>query len=74
MLYGSSMFKILTSSHLLGGIGETAVPKRFLSMGFQFDGRPRLARGLAKWFVVAGELKGVMRAAIMNLPRVRRQD
>lgn len=40
------MSKILTSSQLLGEIGEAAVRKRFLSMGFQFDGRSRLEAGI----------------------------
>lgn len=36
------MSKILTSSQMLGEIGETAVRRRFLDLGFQFDGRSRL--------------------------------
>ncbi|MEL6502821.1 MAG: DUF4365 domain-containing protein [Pseudomonadota bacterium] len=40
------MSKIITSNQILGEIGETAAKKRFLSMGFQFDGRSRLEAGV----------------------------
>jgi hypothetical protein len=40
------MSKTITSSQLLGEIGETAVRVRFLKMGFQFDGRSRLEAGI----------------------------
>jgi hypothetical protein len=40
------MSKTITSSQLLGEIGETAVRLRFLNMGFQFDGRSRLETGV----------------------------
>lgn len=40
------MSKSITSSQLLGEIGETAVRLRFLNMGFQFDGRSRLEAGV----------------------------
>ncbi len=40
------MSKTITSSQLLGEIGETAVRLRFLNMGFQFDGRSRLEAGV----------------------------
>src|SRR5271168_3876596 len=40
------MSKTITSSQLLGEIGETAVRLRFLKMGFQFDGRSRLEAGV----------------------------
>lgn len=40
------MSKIITSSQLLGEIGEAAVRLRFLQMGFQFDGRSRLEAGV----------------------------
>ncbi|PWR21609.1 hypothetical protein DKG75_06300 [Zavarzinia compransoris] len=40
------MSKNITSSQLLGEIGETAVRLRFLNMGFQFDGRSRLEAGI----------------------------
>lgn len=40
------MSKIITSSQLLGEIGETAVRLRFLNIGFQFDGRSRLEAGV----------------------------
>lgn len=38
--------KTITSNQILGEIGETAVRGRFLSMGFQFDGRSRLEAGI----------------------------
>jgi len=40
------MSKTTTPSQLLGEIGEAAVRLRFLSMGFQFDGRSRLETGI----------------------------
>jgi len=40
------MSKTITSSQLLGEIGEAAVRLRFLTMGFQFDGRSRLEAGV----------------------------
>jgi len=40
------MSKILTANQMLGEIGETAVRRRFLDMGFQFDGRSRLEAGI----------------------------
>lgn len=40
------MAKILTSNQVLGEIGETAVRRRFLNIGFQFDGRSRLEAGI----------------------------
>lgn len=38
--------KRITPNQILGEIGETAVKGRFLSMGFQFDGRSRLEAGI----------------------------
>ncbi|MGO3932189.1 DUF4365 domain-containing protein [Rhodopseudomonas pseudopalustris] len=40
------MTKKITSSQLLGEIGETSVRLRFLHIGFQFDGRSRLEAGV----------------------------
>lgn len=40
------MTKILTPNQMLGEIGEAAVRRRFLDMGFQFDGRGRLEAGI----------------------------
>jgi len=40
------MAKKITSSQLLGEIGEAAVRLRFLTMGFQFDTRSRLEAGV----------------------------
>lgn len=40
------MSKKLTANQILGEIGENAVKGRFLSMGFQFDGRSRLEAGI----------------------------
>lgn len=40
------MNKILTPNQMLGEIGEAAVRRRFLDMGFQFDGRGRLEAGI----------------------------
>ncbi|MDC7812957.1 DUF4365 domain-containing protein [Sphingomonas koreensis] len=40
------MAKQLTANQILGEIGENAVRGRFLTMGFQFDGRSRLEAGI----------------------------
>lgn len=40
------MAKRITSSQLLGEIGEAAARLRFLNIGFQFDGRSRLEAGI----------------------------
>lgn len=40
------MQKTLTPNQLLGEIGEAAARLRFLTMGFQFDGRSRLEAGI----------------------------
>ncbi|ACB97309.1 DUF4365 domain-containing protein [Beijerinckia indica] len=40
------MAKKITDSQLIGELGEAAVRKRFLSMGFQFDLRGRLEAGI----------------------------
>lgn len=40
------MSKHITPNQLLGEIGEAAVRLRFLTMGFQFDGRSRLEAGI----------------------------
>lgn len=40
------MPKKITKSQLIGEIGESATKSRFLSMGFQFDGRSRLEAGI----------------------------
>lgn len=40
------MAKHLTANQILGEIGENAVRGRFLTMGFQFDGRSRLEAGI----------------------------
>lgn len=40
------MAKRITPSQLIGELGEAAVRKRFLSMGFQFDLRGRLEAGI----------------------------
>ena len=40
------MPKHITANQILGEIGETAVKGRFLSIGFQFDGRSRLEAGI----------------------------
>jgi hypothetical protein len=40
------MAKKITQSQLIGEIGEAAVRLRFLTMGFQFDGRSRLEAGV----------------------------
>jgi hypothetical protein len=40
------MSKKITSNQLLGEIGEAAVRLRFLTIGFQFDGRSRLEAGV----------------------------
>lgn len=46
MFYTQAMSKLITNSQILGELGETAVKKRFLTMGFQFDGRSRLEAGI----------------------------
>jgi hypothetical protein len=45
-LIRDGMAKTITSNQLLGEIGETAVRLRFLTIGFQFDGRSRLEAGV----------------------------
>ena len=40
------MSKKITANQILGEIGENAVKGRFLTMGFQFDGRSRLEAGV----------------------------
>ncbi|ODU67114.1 DUF4365 domain-containing protein [Sphingobium xenophagum] len=40
------MAKQLTANQILGEIGENAVRGRFLTIGFQFDGRSRLEAGI----------------------------
>ncbi|HZG09103.1 MAG TPA: DUF4365 domain-containing protein [Allosphingosinicella sp.] len=40
------MPKLLTPNQIIGEIGENAVRGRFLTMGFQFDGRSRLEAGV----------------------------
>ena len=40
------MSKKITANQILGEIGENAVKGRFLTMGFQFDGRSRLEAGI----------------------------
>jgi hypothetical protein len=40
------MTKKITKSQLIGEIGEAAARSRFLSIGFQFDGRSRLEAGI----------------------------
>lgn len=40
------MPKQITANQILGEIGETAVKHRFLTLGFQFDGRSRLEAGI----------------------------
>lgn len=40
------MSKKITANQILGEIGENAVRGRFLTMGFQFDGRSRLEAGV----------------------------
>lgn len=46
LFYDASMAKSVTNNQLLGEIGEAAVRLRFLTMGFQFDGRSRLEAGI----------------------------
>lgn len=46
MFYNGPMAKTLTPNQLLGEIGEAAARHRFLTMGFQFDGRSRLEAGI----------------------------
>lgn len=40
------MPKLITPNQIIGEIGENAVRGRFLTMGFQFDGRSRLEAGV----------------------------
>ncbi|EFM55495.1 Hypothetical protein BIBO1_2712 [Brucella inopinata BO1] len=40
------MVKNITQNQLMGEIGETAVRLRFLTIGFEFDGRSRLEAGI----------------------------
>jgi hypothetical protein len=46
MFYLSPMTKKITDNQLIGELGEAAVRKRFLSIGFQFDHRSRLEAGI----------------------------
>ena len=46
MFYNYKVSKKITPNQLLGEIGEAAVRHRFLTMGFQFDGRSRLETGI----------------------------
>lgn len=46
LFYIVRMSKRITDNQVLGAIGETAVRQRFLSMGFQFDGRSPLEAGV----------------------------
>lgn len=46
MFYYLGMAKKITDNQLIGELGEAAVRKRFLSMGFQFDHRSRLEAGI----------------------------
>ena len=46
MFYHRAMAKKITDNQLIGELGEAAVRKRFLSMGFQFDSRSRLEAGI----------------------------
>lgn len=46
MFYTRYMNKRITPNQLLGELGESAVKTRFLSIGFQFDGRSRLEAGI----------------------------
>ena len=46
LFYGVNMSKSLTPNQMLGEIGEAAARQRFLSIGFQFDGRSRLEAGI----------------------------
>jgi len=46
MFYRRSMTKRITQNQVLGEIGETMVKGKFLTMGFQFDGRSRLEAGI----------------------------
>ena len=46
MFYVMGMSKKITANQILGEIGETAVKNRFLTLGFQFDGRSRLEAGI----------------------------
>jgi hypothetical protein len=42
----ADMSKIITESQRLGELGEAAARKRFLEIGFQFDGRSRIEAGI----------------------------
>jgi hypothetical protein len=46
MFYGDAMPKLLTANQILGELGEAAARQRFLTIGFQFDGRSRLEAGI----------------------------
>lgn len=46
VFYRGCMPKSITPNQLLGEIGEAAVRHRFLTIGFQFDGRSRLEAGI----------------------------
>lgn len=46
MFYHHAMAKRITDNQLMGELGEAAVRKRFLSIGFQFDSRSRLEAGI----------------------------
>ena len=46
MFYNLLMQKKLTPNQILGEIGEAAARLRFLTIGFQFDGRSRLEAGI----------------------------
>ncbi|MEQ8281891.1 MAG: DUF4365 domain-containing protein [Parvibaculum sp.] len=46
MFYLRAMSKEITDNQLIGELGEAAVRKRFLSIGFQFDARSRLEAGI----------------------------
>lgn len=46
MFYQRRMAKKITDNQLIGELGEAAVRKRFLSIGFQFDHRSRLEAGI----------------------------
>lgn len=51
------MAKMITDNQLIGELGEAAVRKRFLSVGFQFDQRSRLEAGIdgLAEIMIAGE-------------------
>jgi Domain of unknown function (DUF4365) len=46
MFYTDLIVKKVTDNQLIGELGEAAVRKRFLSIGFQFDARSRLEAGI----------------------------